>query len=232
MCLENINRCKLKSSRIHFLYNLHILQTVLFFVCQRIAALLIFPHYIFQMLLSLAHNLIGKCRGTDGKICRIISQWIIDFTISNSPCHHNISGRMRFREHVLNLFTGSNVPVGNSLCGHCLFPLRLQTFSFTYTFHNRKGQRTVYALANQINHNIVTTTDTMGNIRSTFQNQCLGISKPYVCSMTESGNTNQIRQTLWLRIQKHLYNEVRTEFRYSKGTNRTSINLIRRNSKC
>ena len=35
----------------------------------------------------------------------IISEWMINLAISNSPRHHNVCCRMCFREHVFNLLT-------------------------------------------------------------------------------------------------------------------------------
>ena len=74
---------------------------------------------------SLTHDLIGKGAGADTEKGRIVSQWIKDLTVGNTPRHHNIGCRMCFWEHVLDLFTGPDVPVRHTMRLHIFFPLRL-----------------------------------------------------------------------------------------------------------
>ena len=124
------------------------------------------------------------------------------------------------------------------MLSHILLKVRpLLTFpfcnrSFTDTFHDRKGFLTVHPLINEIRHNIVTGTDCGRNGRLPASDQFLCIVKPYVSSVGEPGNTDQIGQTLWLRIYNHLNNKVSPKLRNTKATHRAASDILRLDTKC
>ena len=138
---------------------------------------------------------------------------------------------MRLREHVTDLLTGPDIPVRYILRFHRLFPLRFQSFTFTHTLHDRKGKCTFHSLVDQIDHDIVTGTDCRRNGCFSGFYKFLCISKPYIRSMGQTGNSDQIGQCLWLCVLHHLDNEVRTELRDSKTSKLTPINVFRFDSK-
>ena len=120
---------------------------------------------------------------------------------------------MGLGEHILDLLAGPDIPVRHILFLHGRFKFRLQSLSLTNALHNGKGQGTVHALIDQIDHNIITTADTVGNVSRSLQNQRLRIAKPYVRSVAEPRDPDQVREALGLSVKKHLDHEIRTEFR-------------------
>ena len=108
---------------------------------------------------------------------------------------------MGFGEHVLDLFTGPDIPVRHIMGKHLRLPLRFQALSLSHRLHNGKGQRRVNSHLNQIDHNIISTADGSGNGGLSFLNQSTGIAQPYIGTMTQTGNTHQIRKGLGFRIQ-------------------------------
>ena len=163
-------------------------------------------HEIFQSFFSLTHQLIVKGCGTDTEKCRIISQRVKYLTPCNSPCHHNVCRRMRLREHILDFFTGPHIPVRHPVIQHVFLIFRpflafsIGNGTFSYTLHNGKRLLTVQSFTDQICHDIVSGTDRSGNRCFSFLNQSLGITKPYVCSMGQTCDSDQIRKCLWFGI--------------------------------
>ena len=194
-------------------------------------------HMMFQTFFPLTHQFIVKRCGTDTEKCRIISKWIKYLAPGNTPRHHNISRRMGFREHIFDFFTGPHIPVRHTVIQHILFIFRpFFTFSigngtFSYTLHNRKCFFTVQPFTDQIRHNIISRTDCRRNGCFSFLNQRLGISKPYVCSMRQSCDSDQIRKCLRFGIDQHLHREISTKLRDSKSSKLTATNIFRLNAK-
>ena len=144
---------------------------------------------------------------------------------------------MRLRKHVLDLLTGPDIPVWYAVCFHVLFKLRpLLTFplchrAFSDSLHDRKGLLAVHSLVDQVGHDIVTGTDRRGDRRFPGADQFLRIVEPYICPVRQARDTDQVRQGLRFRIYHHLNNEVRSELRDPKTANRTSPDIIRRDTK-
>ena len=186
-----------------------------------------------KLFFSLSHQFVRKCRCTDSEICRIIGKRIIDLAVGNPVCHHDISCSMGFREHVFDPLTGPDIPFRHVMLQHIFFKLRpFLTFSFcngsfTHTFHNREGFFTFNAFVDQISHDIITSTDCRGNGCLSFFNQGLCIVQPHICSMRQTGNTDQVRKRLWLGINYHLDNKICSKLRDSQAAKRTAVNILR-----
>ena len=217
---------------------MHILHSVLFLLTQGIRPFVIIINILLQDLFPLTHDLIRECIGTDPEIGSIISQRIIDLTVSDPVSHHDIGRRMGLREHVLDLLTGPDIPVRHAMLRHILLKLRpLLTLPFchgslTHTLHDGKGFLTVKPLVDKICHNIVTGTDSRGNGSLSAPDQLLCVIQPYVRSMRKTGNTDQIRKCLWLGIHYHLDNEVCSKLRDTKTPYRAAANVVRLDAKC
>ena len=139
---------------------------------------------------------------------------------------------MCFREHVFDLFARPDIPVRHIVCQHLLFPLRFQSFPLSHALHDREGLLAVQPFSDQISHDVISCTDCRGNGCLAFFDQGLCISKPYVCSMGQTGNADQIWKALRFGIHKHLDNEIGSKLRNTKRTERTSSKLLRCNAKC
>ena len=180
---KNIDWHKFKTSRIHLLYNLHIIITILFFFGQFVITFLVIAHCGFQFFPALAHQLIIKRLRTDTEKGRVISKRIKYFEIRDTKCHHDIGNSMRFREHVFDSFTGFDIPVLDTGFTHRLFHIFRKTFSFTDTFHDLKGKSIFNSGMYQIGHNIITGTNGGRKCTISFFNEILGIVQPNVCTM-------------------------------------------------
>ena len=96
---------------------------------------------------------------------------------------------MGLGEHVLDLFTGPDIPVRHIVGDHVCLPLRpVVTFALGHgtlsdSLHDLEGFLGIQPLADQVDHDIVTGTDGRGNGGFSFQDQRLGIAQPYVRSV-------------------------------------------------
>ena len=87
-------------------------------------------------------------------------------------------------------------------------------------------------MIDQIDHDIVSGTDRSGNRCLSRFDQNLCISKPHIRSVGQTGNTDQIRKRLRIGILYHLDYEICTEFRDSKASQITAVNILRFDSQC
>ena len=209
---------EIEASGVHLPDYLHILIFILFLIGKLIHILLVLGHVKQQFFLTLAHKLIAESGGTDGKISRVIGQRVKHLTVGDTVSHHNVGRRMGLREHVFDLFAGPDIPVGNVMFLHLRLPLRFQTLTFSHALHDRKGLLTLQALLDQITHDIVSRTDGRGNRRLSFLDQRLRIAQPYVRTVGQTGNPDQIRKALRFRVHKHLHGKLRTELRNTQST--------------
>ena len=99
---------------------------------------------------------------------------------------------MGFREHILDLLTRADIPVRHPVFLHLFFPFRLQSFTFPDALHNGEGHSRFQTFIDQIDHNIVTGTDTGGNGSGSRFDQVLGVPQPYICTMGKSCDTDQV----------------------------------------
>ena len=116
---------------------------------------------------------------------------------------------------------------------HILFPLRpllafaLGNDTLSGLFHDIKGFRTIQSHMDQIGHDIITRTDTGRNRSRTIFDQSLGITQPYVRTMGQAGNTDQIRKLLRLCIPEHPHGKIGTKLRDTQRSHRTAVQLLR-----
>ena len=233
MCLRtvNINGHKIITSCIHFLNNTHIFQGILLFFGRSVPFLAYLCHIKLQLFFSHTHQFIGKSCGTDTEVCTVISQRLEYLKPGDSVCHHNVSCRMGFREHIFDFFAGPDVPVRNAMFLHGCDPFITKTFSLTDTLHDGKCQTTLHSLANEIDHNIISGTDCCRNGSLSFFDQSLGISQPHVSTMGKSGNTDQIRKRFRLGSHKHLHGKISTKLWNSQTAKLAAADILRINSK-
>ena len=131
---------------------------------------------VLQLIAPLAHQLVGKSTRTDAEICRIVRQRVKYLTVRHTPRHHNVSRRVRFREHILDFQAGIDIPLRHIVSFHLLNPLRFQSFSFSDRLHDSEGESLFESFLNQINHNIVSTTDRRLNRRLSAQDKVFRVS--------------------------------------------------------
>ena len=134
---------------------------------------------------------------------------------------------MSFGEHVLDLFAGPDIPFRNIMLPHSSLPLVPEPLSFSHALHDRKCKAALHSHTDQIDHNIVSGTDRCGNGSLSFLDQSLGISQPYVRTMSKSRDPDQIRKILWLGINKHLHGKVCTKLRHTQTAKLAPSNILR-----
>ena len=99
---------------------------------------------------------------------------------------------MGFREHVLDLVAGSDIPVGNPMPAHLFFPFRRQSLTLSYLLHDGKGQFRVHPLSDQVDHDVISGTDGSGDRTDLVHDQILGIAQPYIRSVGKSRDADQV----------------------------------------
>ena len=143
---------------------------------------------------------------------------------------------MGLREHVLDLLTGFNIPLGYIVGQHVFFPLfphgasALRHHAFTHGLHDLEGLLRFHTHLDQIQHDIVTGTDGGGNRCHAAHDQILCISQPYVGTVGQAGNTHQIGKCLGLGIDNHLHGEIGTKLRDTQCPQLCSADLLRSNA--
>ena len=135
-------------------------------------------------------------------------------------------------EHILDLFTGPDVPLRNLVFPHRSFPFITQSLSLTDTLHNGKCKTALHSHADKVDHNIISRTDCCRNRCLTFFDQCLCVAEPHVRTMGQTCYSDKIREILRLCINKHLHGKIRTEFRNSKTSQFTSSDILWLDPQC
>ena len=94
---------------------------------------------------------------------------------------------MCLREHILDFQTGINIPVLHTVGLHFRNPFILQALPLTHTLHDGKGKLRPQSLVQQIDHDIISTSDdTLQRTRSVVD-QILRISQPDISTMAQTG---------------------------------------------
>ena len=139
---------------------------------------------------------------------------------------------MCLREHVLNFFTGPNIPFRYIMFSHSCFPLITKSLSFTDGLHDSERKTALYAHTDEVDHDVISCTDCGGNRCFSLFDQGLCIAKPYVRTMRQTGNTYKVRKILWLCINQHLHRKIRTKLRHTKAAKLTAADIFRFYSQC
>ena len=90
---------------------------------------------------------------------------IVDFEPGDADRHDDVGDCVRFREHVLDLLAGFDVPVRNVVLLHHLLvlvpgcPFLLGDLAFTDVLHDIEGSLGRHAVFDQADHDIVTAAD-------------------------------------------------------------------------
>ena len=209
----NVDRDKLKSAGIHFTDDQAVVQCCLLLGCQSVLSALIILHDSQQMISALAHDLIRECRGTDAVVGSIIGKGIMDLAVGDAQSHHDIGCRMGAGEHIFDLQAGIDIPLGH-ICGlHGILHLRCKSFAFSNRLHGLKRKGLVHSLGNQVGHDVVTGTDRRGQNRFSFLDQGLGVAKPHIRAVGQTGNTDQFRHGRRPCVIEHADDELSAKLR-------------------
>ena len=144
---------------------------------------------------------------------------------------------MSLWEHVLNLFTRSDIPVRHIVGYHILlpfFPLRCRSLSLCHHalphgLHNLEGLLRFHSLINQIGHDIIPGTHAGGNRRRAVPYQILCVSHPHIGAMGKPGDPYKIRERFRFGFDYHVHGKVCTEFRDTQTPQLRPADLLRCN---
>ena len=154
------------------------------------------------------------------------------FVPAQANCRDNVGCCVRFREHVLDFKAGINVPLRHIVFLHRLdmfFGQQLMRLTLSHDFHDFKGHGRVQTMINQIEHDTVSGTDNLTDGAGSALNQVLRVAKPYIGSVRQTGNLQQIRKVFRLTVKQHLANKRGSHLRNCKRSGFT-LNFFRSNT--
>ena len=128
----------------------------------------------------------------------------------------NVRGGMRLREHVLYLLTALDVPVGHVVVLESLIDRvveQLGSVTLSGYFHDLEREARLYALVEQVYHDVVTRSDNLGNRTGSVFDEILRVAEPYVRTMRQTRDLKQVGEVLRPRVLKHLHCKRRAELR-------------------
>ena len=151
----------------------------------------------------------------------------MNFAVSDSISHHDVSGGVRAREEILNLLAGVNVPVGNVVGFEVVNVFGFDAASFANSLHRLEGLERVDAVMNQIHHDIVAGGNGVLQRARALTNQILRVAEPNVGAVRKARNSHEVAETIGVRVVNHLPRETRAKFRQPECS-RLRSELLRR----
>ena len=148
---------------------------------------------------------------------------------AQSDGRHIVGGGVSLGEHVLDFFTGCDVPVRHPNLPHFGFEFRGKSLALTDHFHDLEGVGFFDTVANEGQHDIISGTDNLRNGTRLVGDQLLGVTRPHVSTVGQTRDLEQIREGLGLTFLQHLDNEAGTQLGKSQGT-QGAADILRRGS--
>ena len=136
---------------------------------------------------------------------------------------------MRFREHVFDLFTGINVPLGHIVRAHLGLPLGFESATFSHRLHDRKRKTVVKSVADEVEHDTVARTYDLGNRTNAVADEVLRIAKPYVGAVRQARNLQKVGEVARLRLDENLLHEPGAELGQTERADR-AVDILGRNA--
>ena len=136
---------------------------------------------------------------------------------------------MGFREHIFDLQARLDIPFRYFLCPHLRLPIVWDPFPFPDTFHDFEGQTIIHTVMDQIDHDVITTTDNIRQRDIVLADECFGIAQINICSVGKTGNLQQFRKCVRTCLLQHSPDKARPEFGNSECTGFTEY-LFRRDT--
>ena len=112
-----------------------------------------------------------KAQGLDGEHGAVEGQGDMHLVPAQSDGRHIVGGGVGLGEHVLDLLTGGDVPVGDVGLPHLGLKLWGQTLALSHHFHDLEGMALFYAITDEGEHDIVTRSDNLRDGTSAVSNQ-------------------------------------------------------------
>ena len=141
---------------------------------------------------------------------------------AQSDGRHIVGGGVGLGEHVLDLLTGGDVPVGDVCLSHLGLKLGGESLALTHHFHDLEGVGFLHSVADEGQHDIVSRSDNLGNVTGSVGDQLLGVARPHVGAVGQSRDLEQIREGLGLTFLQHLDDEAGAQLGKTQGTQGTA----------
>ena len=182
-------------------------------------------------LIATANNLGIEATGSNRQEGGIELHGIINLIPGKADRRHNVCGGVGLREHVLNLLTGPDIPIGHTVLYHSGLPIRLKSLTLSYRLHDIEGELTLKTVGDKIKHDTVTRTHNLGNGAGACLNKLLCITEPYVSTVGKTRNLEKVGKILRLRLKENLLKESGTKLGNTEGSKLASANIRRRDAK-
>ena len=163
-----------------------------------------------------------KAQGLDGEHGAVKGQGDMHLVPAQADGRHIVGGGVGLGEHVLDLLTGGDVPVGHANLPHFGFVLGGQSLALTHHFHDLEGVGFLHSVADESQHDIVSRSDNLGNVTGSVGDQLLGIARPHVGAVGETRDLKQIREGLGLTFLQHLDDEAGAQLGKTQGAQGTT----------
>ena len=144
----------------------------------------------------------------------------------------NISRRVCFREHILDLQAAIDVPLRHIMIEKHLYYLGrelLGSFSLSCPLHYLERHFRLYVLVEQIRHDTVTRSDNLGNRTGSVLDKVFRVAEPNVRTVRKSRYLQKVAEFCRFCVKEHLYREARAHFRYAE-TSGLAVYLLWRDS--
>ena len=130
-------------------------------------------------------------------------------------------------EHVFDLLTRPDVPIGYTVLDHYLFPIGSESLTLSYRLHYLERGGVIKSLLDKVMHDTVTRSHNLGNGSLALLDKLLRVAKPYVCTVGKTGDLKQVGKGLGLRVKKNLLNESRTHLGDTVRAEQTATDIGR-----
>ena len=225
----NVNRQELDLTREAFVGQLERRDHSLLLRRSLLAALFDVLDVVDEVRLALRYDFRIKAVRRNGKHCTVEGDRHMHLVPSETDGRHNVRRRVRLREHVLDLLTGADIPFGHVVRAHLGLPFGRKTLTLSHRLHDLEGERVLESVADQVVHDVVSTSDNVRNIADALFNEVLRVIRPNVGTVRESGNLQKVGKVSRLCLLNHLHNESRTEFGQTAGAE-IGVDILGRNA--
>ena len=145
--------------------------------------------------------------------------------------HGDVGHGVGFGEQVLDLPAGLNVPFRNVVFLHFFYDpvwpaFALMDDALSHRFHEFEAAQLVHAHGDEVEHDVISTADGLGDRGGARQDQVLGVAQPHVSAMRETGQAQEGVKVLGLGVDEHPTGKAGAELRDAAGTGRPQHRVV------
>ena len=112
---------------------------------------------------------------------------------------------------------------------HLRLLVRAKAPALSDRLHDLEGVLRLHAPRNKIQHDIIACADSRAQRTVAVFDEILSVIQPYICTVRQTGNTDELGQSLRLRIPEHAHDKAGPEFRNAKRSevDITEVSLLK-----